>query len=183
MRTRSVLSFLALQLGWFAGVLGAAHGHPSLGPTVVLATLVLHVQLQPPTARAREVMVLAAAAAFGLLVDTALLRTHVTTVGGARLPPAWLVALWPNLAAATAPSGTLHGLARHPIVGALAGAVAGPLAYQAGARLGAIGLDPGRLFVVGLAWSCVLPALFALRSFAPRGLRAAPKVPATKGEP
>jgi len=177
MTTRSVLSFVVLQLGWFASVLGAAHGHPWLGPAVVIGTLVLHVRLRPQTARAREALMLAAAAAIGLLVDTALFRAHVTAVGDAQIPPAWLVVLWPNLAAATAPTGSLHFLARRPILGAFAGAVAGPLAYDAGCRLGAIGLGHDRLFVIGLAWSPVLPVFFALRSrIARRVHRTAPQV-------
>jgi hypothetical protein len=164
MRTRPVLSFVVLQLGWFASVLGAAHGHPWLGPVVVLGSLAVHVRLQPATARTQEVLVLALAAAIGLLVDAALFRAHVTAVGDARIPPAWLVVLWPNVAAATAPTGSLHALARRPLLGALAGAVAGPLAYDAGYRLGAIELDRARLFVIALAWSGVLPIFFALRS-------------------
>jgi hypothetical protein len=164
MSTRSVLSFVVLQLGWFASVLGAAHGHPQLGPAVVLAILVWHVRLQPSQARAHETLVLASAATIGLLVDAALFRAHVMAVGDARIPPPWLVVLWPNVAAATAPAGSLHALARHPLLGALAGAVAAPLAYAAAFRLGAIVLDHDRLFVIGIAWSGVLPIFFALRS-------------------
>ena len=47
MSLRGVLSFAAMQLGWFACVVGAAHGHPWLGPAVVLATLALHVRHEP----------------------------------------------------------------------------------------------------------------------------------------
>ena len=182
---RAALSFVMLQLGWFACVLGAVHGRSWLGPAVVLAALALHVRLEPTTARAREVVVLAGAAVIGFLVDTALLRNGVIVLANAPISPAWLVVLWPNVAAATAPRGTLHALARRPRLAALLGAVAGPLAYDAGARLGAISLDHDRLralVIIGVAWSGVLPVFFALRlRVRDWGSMKAP--PRTKGEP
>ena len=166
MTLRAVLSFAAMQVGWFACVVGAAHGHPWLGPAVVLATLALHVRQKPTREQAREVVVLAAAVVLGFLVDTALLRAGVIVLPGARVSPPWLVALWPNLAATTTPGGSLRALARRPLVGVLLGAISGPLAYEAGARLGAISLDPSRgraLVLLGLAWAGVLPFFFLLR--------------------
>ena len=161
---RAVASFLGLQLGWFACVLGAAHGHPWLGPVVVLVALSVHVARQP--SGGREVLVLGAAAVLGFVVDTALLRTGVLHLDGMLSPP-WLVALWPNFAAATARGGLLGALRERPLLGALVGAAGGALAYDAGARLGPIGLVAPRLValaVIAVAWSAVLPALFALRA-------------------
>jgi len=179
MTVRPVVSFLGLQLGWFACVLGATHGHAWFGPAFVLATLALHVRLQPSNARTREAAVLASTALVGFLVDTALLRSGMIELAGAGLSPAWLVALWPNFAAATAPGGSLGGLARRPLLAALLGAVAAPLAYAGGARLGALGLDRhpvGALAAIAVVWSGVLPSLFALRALvgAPREVRRAP---------
>lgn len=167
MKVRSVASFVVLQLGWFACVLGATNGHAWFGPAFVAAALALHVRLQPSGARAREAVVLALTAFFGFLVDTALLRAGVLELTGAELSPAWLVALWPNFAAATAPGGSLGSLARRPLLGALLGAVAAPLAYAGGVRFGALALHHNRvaaLIAIGVVWSAVLPALFALRT-------------------
>jgi hypothetical protein len=161
----AVASFAVLQLGWFACVLGAAHGAPWAGPPLVFAALALHLRMQPPGARATEGVVLACAAALGFVVDTAFVRGGVIALGHSVSPP-WLVAMWPNTAAATAPGGSLSALARRPVLAALLGAVAAALAYDAGARLGAIELEGGRLrplVTIGVAWSGVLPALFALR--------------------
>lgn len=165
MTPRSVLSFAFMQLGWFACVLGAARGRPGLGPAVVLVGLAIHVGTQRRAARATEGLVLALAAALGLLVDTALLSAGVLIASGAVSPP-WLVALWPNLAAATARGASLGSLDRRPILGVLTGAIGGPLAYDAGARFGAIGLAQGRLSalaIISAVWSLVLPTLFCLR--------------------
>jgi len=168
---RALLSFVGLQVGWLACVLGAAHGRPWIGPAVVLATLVIHVRAQPPADRAREVLVLAVAAVLGLLVDTTLISAGVITAGAVTVSPVWLIALWPNVAAATARTGSLAFLDERPILASLVGAVAAPLAYQAGSRLGAIGLgnDAARaLLAIGAAWSCVLPTFFWLRHFGKR---------------
>ncbi len=161
---RAFASFVGLQLGWFACVLGAAHGHPWLGPVVVLVALSVHVERQP--SRWREALVLVGAAVLGFVVDTTLLRTGVLHIEGLVAPP-WLVALWPNFAAATARGGLLDALRRLPLLGAVVGAAGGALAYDAGARLGPVALDAPRLIALGLialVWSAVLPSLFALRA-------------------
>jgi len=166
MTSRAVLSFAFMQVGWFACVLGAAREYPWLGPAIVLEGLAVHVWAQPRGARVNEVLILAFAAVLGFLVDTALLRGGVMSVAGAAVSPAWLVALWPNLGAATARGGSLASLERRPILGVLLGLLGGPLAYDAGVRLGAIGVAGGRLgalAIIGAAWSLVLPALFFLR--------------------
>ena len=42
---RLFINFLAFQLGWFASVLGAAHGLPWAGPVVVAMVVMLHLRL------------------------------------------------------------------------------------------------------------------------------------------
>jgi hypothetical protein len=171
MTGRAALSFIGLQLGWFACVLGAGRGFSWFGPVVVSVGLLAHVWNQPRSARAREALVLFLAALLGFIVDTALLRAGIMTILGAAVSPPWLVALWPNLAAATASGGSLGSLSRRPILGALLGALAAPLAYDGGARLGAIGFEQGRLralVTIGLVWSLVLPTLFWIRRWMDR---------------
>jgi hypothetical protein len=166
MASRAVLSFAFLQMGWFACVLGEARGYSWLGPSVVFAGLAIHVGTRPRPSRATEVLVLALAAVLGFLVDSALLRAGVMTIAGAAVSPPGLVALWPNLAAATARGGSLGSLERRPILGGLLGVLGRPFAYDAEVRLGAIGLAPSRLgalAIVGAAWSLVLPTLCCLR--------------------
>jgi serine/threonine-protein kinase len=177
-KLRVVVSFLGLQTGWFACVLGATHGHPYVGPLVVMATLAAHVQAQPPKGRAAEALVLGLVAAAGFGVDTALLRLGIITVQGALVSPSWLVALWPNFAAATAANGSLASLARRPLLGALLGALAGPFVYDSGRALGAIGLSQDHtraLVIIGVVWATVLPLLFKLRSLTTDAARSDPQ--------
>jgi hypothetical protein len=159
-----------MQLGWFACVCCSTGAHPWIGPWVVFGILVVHVCARAKGTRATEVTFLAASAVLGFLVDTALLRAGVIVLGGPGVSRPWLIALWPNLAMATATGGSLGWLARSPWLAALVGGVAGALAYYAGSRLGALGLGapPSQsLTILGVAWSSVLPTLFALRARLP----------------
>jgi hypothetical protein len=74
----------------------------------------------------------------------------------------------------------LGSFERRPILGVLLGGFGGPLAYDAGVRLGAIGLGQSRLgalAIIGAAWSLVLPALFCLRRWigTPHGNGSSPR--------
>lgn len=166
MTVRALLSFVGMQLVWFACVFGAVRGLSWFGPMVVAVGLVIHVRNQPAAARANEGLVLFLGAILGFVVDTALLRARVITMHGASVSPPWLVALWLNLTAATASGASLGALSRRPVLGALFGALAAPLSYDGGARLGAIGLERGRagaLVTIGVVWSLAIPTLFWIR--------------------
>lgn len=164
MSARAVISFVVLQVSWFACVLGAARGYPWIGPVVVLVVLTVHVGKQP--APARELVILGISAVVGFLIDTAFLRFGVVRIPSSMLSPPWLVALWPNFISTTAKSGLLRSLPRRPLLAGLLGAVGGPLAYDSGARLGAIELGDHRvaaLAIVGVVWGAVVPALAVMR--------------------
>lgn len=162
---RALLSFLLLQIAWFACVLGPMRGASWLGPVVVLALLAHHLRGQ--AMRGREALLLVGVAAVGFAIDTALLRAGVLVMGGAGVSPPWLVALWPNFAVVTADGGSLTWLRSRPFTQAALGALGGPLAYAGGARLGAVALGApalGSLAIIGLAWAAFVPALFAARA-------------------
>jgi len=112
-------------------------------------------------------VVLTASAFLGFVVDTTLLRCGVIARADTEVSPPWLIALWPNAAAATAPGGSLAFLANRRWLAACVGGLGGAVAYDAGSRLGALGLgeSPWRsLGVIGVAWSSVLPIFFWLRA-------------------
>ena len=164
---RAALSFVALQAGWFACVLGAAKGWPWLGPVFVAALLFVHLRGRQAHARRAEAAVLALSALMGFAIDTALLQAGTLVLPGASVSPPWLVALWPNFAAATAAGGSLRSFARRPIAAALLGAVAAPLAYDGGSRMGALTLGEPRAtswLTLAVVWLFVLPLLFAVRA-------------------
>lgn len=163
--TLLVANVVAFQLGWLACVLGAAAGRPWLGPLVALPVLAFHLRSAArPTV---ELALLAAAGLTGLVLDSLLvLAGRLAFTQGVLAPglaPYWMVALW--LLFATTFNVSLRWLRIRPAIAALLGAVGGPLAYLAGARVGAAEvLEPAWAthLAVALAYALATPLLLAL---------------------
>ncbi|MBE7559528.1 DUF2878 domain-containing protein [bacterium] len=160
---QNLANFVGFQLGWFACILGAAHGRPWLGPLVVVAWLAPFVWISP---RSRgDLATLLAAGLSSYLADSVLVLA-----GWLSFPSAawgwpstlWMVALWVNLAGTLRWS--LSWLREHRAWSALLGSLGGPLAYAAGVRLGAVQLPAGAvsLVAVGVVWALAMPALLWL---------------------
>ncbi|MGB7218550.1 MAG: DUF2878 domain-containing protein [Vicinamibacterales bacterium] len=161
-----VVRFVGVQVGWFACVLGAAAGHPLLGPCVVALLLVAHAAT--PARGWRLAWLAATAALVGTVLDGILAIAGVLDFppqAAAGWPaPIWMVALWVNLAPSLDDLAALLG--PRAAVAAVVGAIGGPLAYLAGARLGAVALAPSipiALAVVSVEWALAMPMLFRLR--------------------
>lgn len=161
----TLVRVIAFQAGWFACVLGAAHGMPVLGPALVGVFALAHL-VAKRSVWEREAALLAASALLGYGADSVLVLT-----GFLRFPPQaslggpsalWMVAMWVNLALTL--NGPLRWLKGRYVLAAFLGCIGGPLAYEAGARLGAASLgDPHwtSLGVVGVEWTLAMPALLA----------------------
>lgn len=173
---RAAVNFAGFQVVWLACVGGAGQGYPMLGPFAAVLWLALHLASLDGSSRgsrgrsanrAIEVKLLVAAAIAGYVLDSALV------LGGAIAFPAhagpavpttpWMVALWAAFAATLRHS--LDWARRRYTLGAVAGAVFGPLAYTAGDALGAIALAApphGWLAIAGV-WALAMPLLLWLR--------------------
>jgi Protein of unknown function (DUF2878) len=157
----SVFYFLVGQGGWFACVLSAAHGSPTIGVMVVAVLLVLHLS---HVARPRQecrflgVVLLTGAIWESLLVRLDLLGYPSGLIIGG-FAPAWIVALWALFGGQF--NTTYTWLKRRPALAALLGAVAGPLSFRAGAALGAVHLNRPLITTLTLAagWAVMLPLL------------------------
>ena len=160
---RQILNFALFQAGWFACVLGAAHGVP--WAATAAAGTVIGINLWWFSADAmRDLRLCATVALIGFCVDTVHLRFGVfTLIGDPRFPhlcPLWLVALWAMFAMTL--RGSLSWLAHRYGLAALLGAVAGPLSYLGGAKLGAVTMHPNRAFSMAaraVGWAAALPLL------------------------
>lgn len=149
------LNLLAYQLAWFLAVLGAS-------PYWVLAILALHLLFSPR--RQADARLMVGFLLIGLIVDgglgaAGLLQFHQQHY----VIPLWLMSLW--VALAMLPNHSLAWLKYRPGLSALLGAIAGPLAYGAGVRLGAA--DFGwplyqSLAMLALLWALLTPALMLL---------------------
>lgn len=157
-------NIVLFQIGWFACVLGAAHGLAWLGSLTALVIAGLH--LAAARRPACELRLLLIVAALGFAWDSATAAGGLVTYGAGSLLPAmaphWMVALW--LVFATTLNVSLRWLRGRAGLAALLGAVGGPLAYYGGARLGALSLpDPlTGLAVQALAWGLLMPLVMHL---------------------
>lgn len=159
-----IANVVLMQAGWFACVLGAAHGMPWLGTGVTLLVIGFHLWRAPRAAD--EARLLLAVLAFGAVFDAALLATGTVTLVNGQWAPwftaHWMLALWALFASSLNVS--LRWLKRRWIVGALLGAVAGPMSFAGGSRLGAATLnDPAlALGLLAVGWAVAIPVLMGL---------------------
>jgi hypothetical protein len=160
---RVVVNVVGFQIGWFACVLGAAYGKPWVGPVLVLFLLFVHLALSGE--KQRELALVLSAAVIGFVFDSLLIAAGtffpVRDFSPAPFSSLWLVAMWVNFA--TLPNVSLRWLKGRYFLGAALGFIGGPLAYYAGARLGAIRIPEPlalHLFILAVAWALAVPFLF-----------------------
>ena len=155
---------LAFQLGWFACVLGGANRLPWLGTLV--AALIVYWHLHQAQRPGREFALLAVVGVLGALWDSLLVALGWLHYPSGTLmnntAPHWIIAMWVLFASTLNVS--LRWLRGRRALGALLGAVAGPLAYYAGAGLGGVDITAPLLAFTALAagWAVFVPLLISL---------------------
>lgn len=136
---KSLLNYAAFNVAWALAVGGAAQGRMWDGPLAALALVGLHLVLLPARERLPQLGLVLVAGLLGSLADSGLraagLLTYPTSPPSV-LVPAWITALW--VAFGTLPRLSLAWLAPRPRLAAALGAVAGPLCFVLGRRMGAI---------------------------------------------
>jgi len=177
------LNFIAFQMAWFACVLGGANDRALVGTMVVGAVIGLHLALAQRALP--EALLIAVAAVIGLVWDSWMvafgLMSYSTGNLAPGLAPYWIVAMWALFA--TSLNLSMAWLKGRPWLAALFGAVGGPLAYLAGARLGGLQMsDPVlALGAQALGWAVLLPVLTRLAArlngFGPASPATWPRVP------
>ena len=158
---RKLLNFALFQVGWFSAVFLAAYGLPSAA--LAAAGVAVVVSLWKFSADwATDLRLLLAVALIGFCIDTVHLNLGVfSLVGSPRFPylcPLWLAALWGLLGAIL--RGSLSWLAGRYVLSALLGAVAGPMSYLGGVKLGAASLPPDRtssVIALAVGWAAAMP--------------------------
>ena len=157
-------NFVLFQIGWFACVLGAAKQIPWLGVSFLAVFLVWHLnQAKQPKL---ELILVLIAVIIGAIYDQIMthfsLLTYQAHGWSTALPAAWILALWAEFAMTLNLS--LAWLKKRYLIAATFGAIGGPLAYIAAARLGAVTIDNLPLSYVGLAigWAIMTPLLVHL---------------------
>jgi hypothetical protein len=158
---RVAVNLVAYQCAWLACVLGMAQQRPVLGLAVALATVLIH--LHAAKAPRRELALVGVAVALGLVFESGLLASGWVRMQ-APLPnagnlPVLMVVLWG--AFATTLNVALRPMRHRYLACAALAAVGAPLAYVAGARLGAIEWVEAlpALLAISIGWAVLLPLL------------------------
>lgn len=162
--TAVVINFVVFQAGWFACILGAAHGWPWGGSLVVALIVAGHIACAARPLE--ELKLVMAALAIGLVWENLLMALGlVDFVSGKsveHLAPVWILLMWALFAITLNLS--LRWLKGRWLLATVMGAVAGPLSYAAGVRMGAaVFLQPfAALAVLSFGWAVLTPALLFL---------------------
>lgn len=160
-----ILSNLVIyQTVWLACVLGAAHRMPVLGSLAALAAVAWHLsRVERPLDELKLILLtgLAGGVWDSLLVVFGLIHYP----SGAILPglaPVWIISLW--AAFATTFNVCLRWLHGRFWLASVFGLLGGPLAWWAGAGLGALQWVnfPSALVALGLGWAVLMPGLIRL---------------------
>jgi len=159
-----LINIVFYQICWLACILGGASGMPLLGVAAVAVAVAYHLY-RAEDARA-EMILIAIAALVGAVWDSLLVAAGWLVYPSGTLiegtAPYWIVALW--VIFATTFNVSLRWFKQHLVLAALFGAVGGPLAYFAGARLGGVFFTDTvvALTALGLGWTLLMPAMMWL---------------------
>lgn len=159
-----VLNLAVFKAAWTAVVLSAAAGAPVIGSIAVAIAVGIHLWSHdnPDT----EIRLLLAAASLGFAWESVLVLVGLLEYSSGNwmpgLAPYWIVSMW--VLFATTLNVGMRWLRRSTAIAAVAGAIGGPLAFFAGASIGAVELvSPAiALISIGIGWAVMLPLLVKL---------------------
>ncbi|MFL1405184.1 DUF2878 domain-containing protein [Marinobacter sp. M1N3S26] len=154
-----LVNFLLFQAGWLAGVILT---NP-WAVAIAVAIVAFHLAVVSDHARAEGRFILLGVV-LGSLLDGLWFRTGILQdSAGSAWTPLWLVAIWAMFMTTLAHSlAWMHQRTWLPLIFA---PVAGPMAYYAASRLGAVDMpDPGlTLAVLALGWGVIFPLLMSIQ--------------------
>ena len=157
-------NFVLFQIGWFACIIGAANQQVFWPVVGTLLYIAIHIYRSPRPVL--ELKLILKAALFGVAVDTLVANLGFLSFEdswpSAYLSPIWMWTLWALVASTI--NGSLSWLRGRPVLGAVLGAIAGPLSYEAGIRMGAGSWGAhgqlGGLILLGIVWGAAIPIFF-----------------------
>lgn len=159
----SLPNFILFQIGWFSCVLGGAAGQPLTG--VIIAGLIIFFHIHRAQQPWKEILLIFIAMTIGAVWDSLLVwMSWVDYPAGILIPntaPYWIVVMWALFT--TTLNISMRWLKGRYGLALLLGAVAGPLAYYGGVRLGAVDFISVNHAVIALAigWAVFTPLLVA----------------------
>jgi len=159
-----LINLILFQIGWFACVVGSAYSLPWQGTLAAILIVIFHiVKSRYPLLEFSLILcaILIGAAWDSLLVWMQLL-TYTSGMWSPVLAPYWILALWALFA--TTLNVSLRWMKDRWLIATIAGAIAGPLAYYGGFKLGAVNFIDmeNALLLLGIGWAVFTPLLFVL---------------------
>ena len=159
-----ILNFGMFKIGWLSSVIGGAQQLPWLGPLAMLFVVAVHLyRAEQPE---RELILVLSCGFIGAIFDSVLVASGwVTYPSGLfveSMAPYWIISMW--MLFATTLNVSLRWMRGRYVLALIAGAVAGPLAYIGGSKLGGIVfLDrEAGLIALGIGWGLIMPVLVML---------------------
>ena len=159
-----LINILGFKVGWLSSVVGAAREMPWLGPAVLAAVLVVH--LRQAERADLELGLVIACGVIGAWFDSILAASGWVTYPSGQIAsgtaPYWIVTMW--MLFATTLNRSMSWLkGRLPLAAAM-GAVAGPMSYYAGAKLGGIVFVSPLAATIALSvgWALIMPVVVVL---------------------
>jgi hypothetical protein len=164
--SKIVINIILFQIGWFACVLSAANNHPLIGASISLFIIFSHVLLSKEYKQ--EIRIIVIAMVIGLFSDSLIISagwiTYTSGMFNDFIAPYWIVLMWALFA--TTLNYSLSWLRNKLLISAVFGAIAGPLAYYAGMKLGAVEFvnENNALISLSIGWAICTPLLLKLAS-------------------
>ncbi len=160
---RSIWNFSAFQVGWFACVLGGSHHVPWLGVVAVATLIVLNANMA--IRPGEELKLIGVTVLIGVTWDSLLVSAGWLVYPSGTLvtgtAPVWIAAIWAIFA--TTFNVSLRWVKERWLLASALGAVGGPFAFYAGARLGGVEFASPvvALTVLALGWAALMPLLMS----------------------
>jgi len=159
-----LVNILGFKIGWLSSVLGAAAQMPWLGPVMLLVVLAVHLrQAERPDL---EIGLVVACGVIGAWFDSILAATGWVSYPSGQIDPHvapyWIIAMW--MLFATTLNRSMSWLKGRLVLAAVMGAVAGPMSYYAGNRLGGIVFESPLAATIALSigWAAIMPVVVVL---------------------
>ena len=159
-----LINLLGFKIGWMSSVLGAARDMPWLGPAVLLVVLFVHLrQAERPDL---ELGLVVACGVIGAWFDSILAATGWVSYPAGQfapnLAPYWIVTMW--MLFATTLNRSMSWLKGRLALAAVMGAIAGPMSYYAGSKLGGIVFESplAATIVLSVGWAAIMPVVVLL---------------------
>ena len=159
-----LLNFLFFQIGWFACVLGAAYGYSSLGSSIAVCIVLMHVILVPD--RRNEIWFISFVTIVGTFWECFLVAQQWLVYPEGQfspfLAPHWIIAMWALFAMTI--NHSMLWMRGRMLLASVSGAIFGPLSFLAGEKLGAVAfLDREMAFLMlATGWAWLMPLIMTL---------------------